>query len=287
MDNETLEFISDVNYVLYKNNNLVFQNKTSNDSITVLPSRIDFDSILLSKLNYNSISIKSKNLTEVVYMTKSVLELDEIVITDKKNESDIILGEKSRFVKKASRIISNKTDFGIIFNLKRNKTNVIKKISFYVDKTKYKTDYVIKLYSVEEIGEVLRFQTLRINELLFESPINTIEKSTKNKIEVDLSNYKLKPNSNTIFVSIELRNYYDKDNNVITPEIKNQTKLKFQLSEKQNYYSKTVDKNSRDLSKNLININLLINYDFATQFFREPHKSILVSPAILLNINQQ
>ena len=39
---------------------------------------------------------------------------------------------------------------------------------------------------------------------------------------------------------------------------------------------------SGELTKELLNINLRIKYDFAFQLFKKPHKSILIAPAILL-----
>jgi len=285
MDNETLEFIGDVDFILYKNKKPVFKDITSTDSITFLPQKIVYDSIVLSKFNYIDFGIHKKYMSEVVYMSKSILELDEVVLIND-DSSPNVLGEKSRFVKKASRPFTIETDYGIIFHLNTIRAKKIERIIFFVDKVKYKTNYIIKFYSVEEIGDIMTFQKLRINEMIFQSPTLTIEKSTKNKIDVDLSQHNLSFHNKTILVSIELDKYYDEENNIINPEIKNRTNLKFQLSSKLNYYSKMVDSDSRKLSNELININLLINYDFATQFFKKPHKSILVSPAILLQVSQ-
>jgi len=62
--------------------------------------------------------------------------------------------------------------------------------------------------------------------------------------------------------------------------------LKFQLSNENNYYAKTVNANSGKVSPNLRNSNLMVKYDFANYLFKIPHKSILITPAIQLRATE-
>lgn len=66
------------------------------------------------------------------------------------------------------------------------------------------------------------------------------------------------------------------------PERDDETKMKFQMSNQENYYSRYYDVNTKKPTPELINNNLRTNYDFAHMFFKKPHKSILITPAILL-----
>ncbi|AGC75582.1 hypothetical protein LX97_00275 [Nonlabens dokdonensis] len=284
IDSGTLEFIEKVNYNLYKKNEFVFKNTTSKDGISSLPVSVDFDSISFEKKNFETIGFKKEELNKVVYMKRSIFEMDEIVITNQRKGISI-LGERSRFLKRRSRALSKDAKYGLLFNLTNSKGSNISKVGFYVDKVMHRTTYKIRFYAVEEIGNFMEFQKLNFTEELFESPTMILEKGAKNKIDIDLKPYEVFINAQKVLVSIELLNYYDEAQNIIVPEFKDQTKLKFQLSERLDYYAKTVDLYTKELSDELININLMINYDFATQFFEKPHKSILVAPAILLYLN--
>jgi hypothetical protein len=115
LDNETLEFVGEVNYILYENKKSIFTNITSKDSITRLPKEVVFDSIAFTKLNYKETSFKKENLTEVVLLTKTAFELDEVIIPNTKAK-EIVIGEKSRFVARKSRALSKTTDFGLLFH---------------------------------------------------------------------------------------------------------------------------------------------------------------------------
>jgi hypothetical protein len=55
LDNETSEFVGEVNYTVYANKKLIFTNLTSKDCITRLPKEVVFDSITFTKLNYKEI----------------------------------------------------------------------------------------------------------------------------------------------------------------------------------------------------------------------------------------
>ncbi|MCX6171849.1 MAG: hypothetical protein NT048_03305 [Flavobacterium sp.] len=281
VDEETLEFIGEVKYTLHLNKKPIFTSLTSKDTITKLPSNIVFDSISFSKFNYKQTGLKKENLNEVVLLDKTVYELEEVVVVGSE-QKEISIGEKARFLKSSSHSISENVDYGLHFREDELKNMQINKLIFFVEKIKYKTTYKIKFYSAQEIGNELTHQTLQLKEVLFESPVLSIEQGTKNKIEIDLEKYNIDLTNKDVFICIQLENYYDEDNNLIKPVFKEKTKLKFQLSKKLNYFAKMSDTYTNELTNDLININSTINYDFANHFFKKPHRSILVAPAILL-----
>jgi hypothetical protein len=281
VDEETLEFIEEVKYSLFLKNKKIYTNTSSKDTLTYLPININYDSISFFKINYKEVGFKKDSLKEVILLQKKILELNEIVLIAKTIKEQII-GEKSRFVKRFSKCLSENIIDGIIFKEDEINNILINKLVFYVNKIKYKTTYKLKFFEVTEMGNPLTTQTLQINNLLYESPVFSIEKGIKDKVEIDLRNYSLQFKNKNIFVFIELQNYFDDNNNIIKPESKNTTKLKYQMSSKANYYSKIADYYTNELSTDLYNINQMINFDFAKKFFEKPHKSILVSPAILI-----
>ena len=118
LDNETSEFVSEVNYTLFANKKPIFTYITSKDSITRLPKEIVFDSIVFNKLNYKETGFKKENLTEVVLLTKTGYELDEVIIANSKDK-EIVIGEESRFVASKSRAIS-KTQISDYYFIKMN-----------------------------------------------------------------------------------------------------------------------------------------------------------------------
>lgn len=280
IDSETLEFIKSVDYQLYSLEKLVYSGQTSSDSITRLP-KVRFDSIIFKKEDYKDYGIRIDELNETVPMTKKVFALDEVVVIANR-EDDLIIGEKSRFIKRQSRNILTNTDFGILFNLEKVKNKKLCELIFYVDKIKHKTNYKVKFYSVEELGNPLSYQYLDLINTIYETSTQTLEVGTKNKVALDLCQENIHFEFDKIFVTVELIEYLNEDNDTITPSDEKKTKLKFQTSKELNYYSKTSDYHTKETSTKLININLMINYDFATDLFMTPHKSILISPAILL-----
>ncbi len=281
LDEDTSEFIGEVKYTLYSNKKLIFSSITSKDSITKVPKNVVFDSIAFTKFNYKETGLKIENLEQVVRLKKMIFELDEVIIPNSKSK-EIVIGEESRFVKKQSSILSQNTDYGLLFRENDLKNKTIKRLNFFVEKVKYKTTYKIKFYAAHETGNFMTIQDLALNEILFESPILTLEKGTKNEVDVNLEDYDINITSKDVFVCLELQAYYDENNNAIQPQLKDQTRLKFQLSNLTNYYTKTSDLNTKKLSDSMMNINAMINRDFAFMFFKKPPKSELVAPAIIL-----
>ena len=281
IDEEVLEFISEVNYTLYANKKPVFFGLTSKDTVTHLPNNVVFDSIAFKKLNYKETGFKKDSLKNIIVLKKTAYELDEIIISNTKLK-EIVIGEKSRFVKRKSNSFEKEMVYGLLFRETELKNKTIKKMNFFVEKVKYKTTYKIKFYAAHETGDFITVENLNIDELLFESPILTLEVGTKNKVEVNLEEYNINTANTNVFVCLELQAYYDENNNIVQPQFKEATKLKFQLSQLVDYYAKTSDQYSKKLSDSMININMMINRDFAFMFYKKPSKSELVAPAIIL-----
>lgn len=281
IDEETLEFIDQVNYTLFTNKKPIFSNLTSKDSITRLPKDVVFDSISFTKLNYKPTGFNKENLTEVLYLKKTSYELDEVIISNSKSKETII-GEKSRFIKRHASILTINPDYGLLLRENDLKNMAIKRMNFFVEKVKYKTTYKIKFYNAHETGNIITRQYLELDDLLFESPVLILESGTKNKVEVNLEDYDININNKDVFLCLELQEYYDENNNIIQPKINEKTRLKFQLSNLTNYYAKGTDYYTKEKYDYMININAMVNQDFAFMFFKKPHKSALVSPAIIL-----
>lgn len=281
IDNETFEFIEDVNYNLFSNKVNVFSSVCNNDKVTSLPKNISFDSISFNKVNYQTLGLKKVNISKTVLLTKSVFTIEEIIVSSSKKQ-DIILGEENRFVKRQSNSISKEMLYGIVIKNQLNSDLEINKILFYIDKVKYKTAYKLNFHEYNQVPISIGHQYAEIGKLLFSTDILYLEAKQKDAVEIPLEERKTILKEESVFVTLELISYYDENNNIIVPSFKDSTKLKFQLSNQTNYYAKMVNSTTGELTSKLININALINYDFAYQFFSKPHKSSIVAPAILL-----
>lgn len=281
IDEETLEFVSEVNYMLFLNKKPLLANSTSKDSVARLAKEVVFDSIAFKKFNYKDIGFSKDSLKEIVLIKKVVHELHEVLISNAKS-NEIVIGEQNRFVKKRATIITKDLVYGLLFHEADLKNRQVKGLCFYIEKAKYKTKYKVKFYWAHETGNILTTQNVNLDQLLFESPVYVIEQGTKNKVEINLDEFKIDTADKDIFVCLELQGHFDANDNSINPLFDDATKLKFQLSNFTNYYSKTSDINTKQLSTTIINSNAMIMRDFATMFFKKPHKSILVAPAIVL-----
>jgi hypothetical protein len=147
--------------------------------------------------------------------------------------------------------------------------------------------YKIKFYDAHETGNFMTQLYFDLGELIFESPVLTLDEGTKNKVEINLEDYNINISDKDMFVYLELQDYYDENNSIVKPEIKDETMLKVQLSKLTNYYTKMHDILTGENTKFMININAMINRDFAFMFFKKPHKSELVAPAIILNVTKK
>ncbi len=139
IDEETLEFIPDVYYYLYNKKMKVFSNICNNESVTFLNHKIEFDSIVFENINYLAKGIKKENIEEVVYLKKKTHSLEEVVITNKLNKNDTIIGEKNKFLNRQNRALTNQKSFGLRIENNFKNPIIIKSFKFFVEKVKYKT----------------------------------------------------------------------------------------------------------------------------------------------------
>lgn len=285
VDNDIYELVENVNYKLYKGDSLVYSNVTLSDKPTRISNDIEYDSISFSRIDYETLGLPKKKIEKIVLLTKKTFTLDEIVI-ESKNNKDIILGEKNRFIRRSAPF--NTDDlivYGIIFRNEIKEKMLIDKVAFYVDKVKYKTAYKIVFYEVQEteLGPNLFAE---IGEIVASTDILYLYPKQKNRIEVTLDTDVFLSSDKPLFVSFQLIDYYDKDDNPITLELSQMTKMKFQISDKFDYYSRTSDSYTGELSENIININRWLHHDYFYTFFKKPHKSSLVAPAVLLYLSE-
>jgi hypothetical protein len=283
VDDETLEFAEDVNFELFLNHNKVSSGHTKNDGATNLPD-VAFDSIQFSKVGYEPLGLKKKDLVEAVFLKKKIFALDELVIGSQQND-EIILGERNRFLKARSMGIGDK-DFGVAFHNDSKTTLKLEKIAFFIDKIKYKTAYRIHCYRFNNIPIAIGHQKAELTDLLFSTDTLYLFPGQKDLIEVDMKKYDFEIDADPFFITFELLSYCDANGIQLSPDIAQRTKIRFQLSNRADYFSKMTNQITSELSKDLININAMINYDFAFRFFRKPHKSDLVTPALLLYTNK-
>ena len=281
IDNDTQEFIENVNYSLFFNKKNIYKGFTKNKEITKINSDIEYDSISFSKIDYHTIGLNKKNIDSIIYLSKKTIYLDEVVVSTKR-ENLIILGETNRFVKNQSRPFLKELNYGIIFKNEFTEKYLIDKIVFYTDKIFYKTAYKINFYEVTQTLPIRGNQSIEIGDLVFSTDILLINKNSISKNEILVESELFLEPSDNLLVTIELLDYYDESNNVISPSNEQSTKLKFQFSNKENYYSKTMNYFTNEMSDKLLNINLLINHDFNNQYLKKPHKSNIVTPSIML-----
>lgn len=281
VDEDTYEFIADVNYSVFKNNKLVSKGVTVINELNTI--KTDFDSISFSRLDYETTGFKKKELDSLVFLKKSTIYLDEIVISNTKNDLTVI-GEQNRFVKHQANSLSKELLYGLVFRNKWDTDITVTKADIFVDKVKHKTAYTIKFYTFQESFIMNGNQDIKNPEPVFTTDTIFLDPRTKGKVTIDIPQGFVLEAGENILVSVELVDYYDEEDNIINPEFKDLTKLKFQLSNRADYFAKLMNQNTHELTPNLRNINLMINYDFAHHFFKKPHKSSIVAPAILLYI---
>ena len=130
IDNDTHEFIEDVNYSLFLKKKNIFNGVTKNNEITKINPSIEYDSITFSRIDYHTLGLQKKQIDSIIYLSKKTFYLDEVVISSKKDNS-IILGETNRFIKKQSRAFNEELIFGIVHKNETKKEVDIKIITFF------------------------------------------------------------------------------------------------------------------------------------------------------------
>ncbi len=282
IDYDIMEFIPEVSFDLFLKKQLLQTGFTSRDTLTILDAAVVFDSIHFRKEGFRSKGFLKDSLPEVVFLQKEVFELDEVVL-NAAVKKETFLGENSRFVRKRSNSFEREPTAGIVFFREELATINVTKLRFFVEKVQVTTNYKIKFYHCELVGSILTHNEIKIGDVFFESRVLQLEKGVKNEVIVDLESIGFsKPKSN-LFVVIELVSYEDETGEVINPEPNKQTKLKYQLSKKMNYFAKMWNISTKSLTPYHININAMIRRDFNIMFKKTPHRSNLVTPAITLN----
>ncbi|WP_445456291.1 carboxypeptidase-like regulatory domain-containing protein [Flavobacterium sp. HNIBRBA15423] len=150
--------------------------------------------LVFSALGFHKKTVKAVNAKEV-FLKPSVIELNEVVVLNKKETKEIEIG-------KTPNAILQTFDNGPKIEAKYfpykdsyNKTKFIKKVSIQTDSKIEKATIKIHFYSVNEDGSPGE-------ELLNENLLVTIKKGIlKNKF--DISNYNLVMPENGIFVAYE------------------------------------------------------------------------------------
>jgi len=280
VDADTYELIENVNYSLYKNKKAVYSGVTLPDRLTGIDKAIEFDSISFSRLDYKVLGLAKSEMDTLVLLTKNVIHLDEVVISSGKDKG-MVLGETNRFVKRRSRALLKDLQYGSVF------TNILKErlqldiILFYVNKAALKTAYRVHVLEVEETALQPGYRIAKPGEPIFSTDTLYLQPKDK-KAEIDVPPGLLLTRDKPVFVWIQLLGYYGKDGKELDPDLDDVTKLKFQLSSEDNYYSKWTDVNTKQVVSGLINENIRIKHDFVTMYFEDPHKSNLVAPAVLL-----
>jgi len=280
VDKDTYDLVKSVSFTIYKNNQLVYEGVTKNNKATLIPKDLQYNKIEFSKTDYKTHTIETENLNEAVYLTKEHIQLDDLVISTKK-EGSIIFGESNKIINSQSRFITPEKKFGIIF--KNYLKNVhINQTIFYVDKVKYRTAYKVHFFEVEESLPFENLQTLHFKKKIYSTDTLYLKPKQKNRIEIDHKEYILFEENKTLFVWLEALFYLDKNHQKIISTNKEKTKLKFQFSNENNYYAKTFNRTKGKISVYLENSNLMVKYDFANYLFETPPKRILITPAIQL-----
>lgn len=279
LDAETMEYIENVDYKLFFKNKKVFEDKCKSESNITLPTNINFDAIELSHTNYNSLLIDKSKLKNRIFMEKKSIELDEVVVVNNK----VILGEQTELSKKGN-IFEKELLRGLRFENKTKKKLLLEKITFYVDRVDYATKYKIKIFNFKEtpINDFGR-QQLCIEKLLIETEILALNPKQKGEISVNIEERGFEIGKNSIFVTFELIDYLDKNQNVIEPEKDKLTTLKYRYSNEVDYFTTYYDNITKKNLDCLQNVNAWLNYDYANVFKTKSPKKAILTPSILLH----
>ncbi len=279
IDDVTDELIESVNFQLLLNGTVVSAGITSNEEPTVLSGSIVFDSLVFRKADYKIAGLKKENLLEVIKLSKTAIGIEEVVILSAKDK-EVVFGEKNSFIKRRSRPILNDLSYGIVFENNLPEDVEINRVEFFVEKVRYRTAYQISFYDFD-IGEMHNYgrQSGSLKELLYSSAILYLEPKQKNAIQIQVNDLELPRKS--MFVTIELINYFDEKGEKIFPTEDDRTRIKFQCSKLENYFSKWSEFGTNNFT-GLVNTNSWIRYDIEEYFKEKLSKSSVVSPAILL-----
>lgn len=280
LDEETSEFLPEVNFHLFHQKKKVFEGISPEKDALTLPL-IPFDSIAFSKFNFETKGLSRDSLTDIIFLKKKTYELDEVVVGAQ--SAKITLGEQGRILPHSRGMYMQKQlMFGILLTNNNGSDLALEQAQWYVKKVVYTTRYRILFYKVTVNNSVPQrtfispFQAIPV----YISPIQIVASKQKNKIITPIDYVMAK--GEEVLVAFELVDYMDENQKVIQPLAEEQTLIKFQCSEETNFYTKFRDFESQKETDELYNANVWINYDFAFQFFKKPSKSSIRTPAVNL-----
>jgi hypothetical protein len=281
LDQDTQEVIDSVNYKLSINSKTILNEITELKTFNAIDQSIVFDTICFYKNEYFTKKLCRSAIDSIIYLEKKTINLEEIVIKNPKN-AGTILGEINRTFKSQSRQIPDEIIFGTLFTNDKSHPIQINEIWVTIEKVKVKTEFQFYFYKAEEITPRLGRQFLSKLHIDFKTDKIILSPGQKglikNKIELPF----VLAAGEKIFVAPIVLKYVNEDNTTFTPSFDQTTKIKFQLSNKENFYSKMIYAPFGNLSKDFVNINSLLKYDFTNSFKKTPHKSTFIAPAIVL-----
>ncbi|MCZ8167857.1 MAG: hypothetical protein ACK5RV_01760 [Flavobacterium sp.] len=280
LDEETSEFLPEVNFYLFHQKKKVFEGISPEKEALTLP-QIPFDSIAFSKFNFEPKGYARDQLADVIYLKKKIYELEEVVVGSLPEK--ITLGEHNRILPNSRGMyLQKQLFFGLLLTNEHPFDLALEQVQWYVKKVVHPTKYRILFYKVVVNREII--QRTHISPLqaipVYISPVQTLDPKQKNKINTPID-YTLTPGEE-ILVSIELVDYVDANQTVVYPPFEEQTLVKFQCSDETNFYTKYRDAVTEKETEELYNANLWINYDFAFYFYKKPSKSAIRTPAVNL-----
>ncbi|MEN9336403.1 MAG: hypothetical protein RLZZ500_1390 [Bacteroidota bacterium] len=280
LDEETSEFLPEVNFQLFHQKKKVFESIAPEKEALSLP-QIVFDSIAFSKFNFEPKGFSKDSLNDIVYLKKKIYELDEVVIGVQLEK--ITLGEQERILPNSRGMyLQKQLFFGILLTNNQPFDLALEQVQWYVKKVVHTTSYRILFYKVTVNNTVPQrtfispFQAFPV----YISPVQQVAPKQKNKIITPIDYVLTK--GEEVLIAFELVDYLDENQTVIQPPLDEQTLIKFQCSKETNFYTKYHDIQSQKETEELYNANTWLNYDFAFQFFKKPSKSSLRTPAVNL-----
>jgi hypothetical protein len=282
VDKDTHEFVENVSYTLFKQKKPVRSAVTFPDKVNVMDADVVFDSIALYRVDYETLGMAKMDMDSVVYLTRKIFYLDELVIGSD-DAKELLLGETNRFIKHRSAAMTDSLVYGLVFSNGTSQDYVLNKMAFYVDKVRVKTAYRVNFIHCSEDLRQDYFQLLEPGAVIYATDTLYLNPGDKNKVEVGLPEGFTLSSTKKMFVWVQLLGYYDGGGKAVVPEYGDLTKIKFQLSNKTDYYSRMYDGVRNTNTDFIVNRNVMLNHDYASRFYTAPPKSVLLAPAIVLH----
>jgi len=167
----------------------------------------------------------------------------------------------------------------------------LKSFLFKVDDITYNTKVYVRLYEKKEYKQDLYVENDTISYASYipgdaistKEIIVNIEPGQKGVVEVDLSVYDVTMPQDGLFVSLELKGYFDAKGNAVTKlKSKNLTRIDFHPTTTENYCGWAEVQGQE--GGFWMNRNKWTKADFKYSFKKEPSKSILIAPNFGLKV---